>query len=149
MFKSLLNAFKVKELRKKLLYTFLMLVVIRIGSQLPIPGVKTTFFAELFAKQNNDAFGFFNTITGGSFTNMSVFALSITPYITSSIIMQLLTIANPTIASKYGLQRDAKFEEVSLLAKKIIEKMPVEELSEELENSEAVLENNIAEEMVK
>ena len=97
MFKTLQNAFKIKDVRDRLLYTFLMLVVIRIGSQLPIPGVKTTFFAELFAKQNNDAFGFFNTITGGSFTNMSVFALSITPYITSSIIMQLLTIAIPKL----------------------------------------------------
>ena len=74
-----------------------MLVVTRIGSQLPIPGVNTTFFQELFARQSNDAFGFFNTITGGSFTNMSVFALSITPYITSSIIMQLLTIAIPKL----------------------------------------------------
>lgn len=97
MFKTLQNAFKIKEIREKLLYTFFMLVVIRIGSQLPIPGVKTTFFAELFARQQNDAFGFFNTITGGSFTNMSVFALSITPYITSSIIMQLLTIAIPKL----------------------------------------------------
>ena len=74
-----------------------MLVVIRIGSQLPIPGVETSFFKELFAQQNNDAFGFFNAMTGSSFTNMSVFALSITPYITSSIIMQLLTIAIPKL----------------------------------------------------
>lgn len=97
MFKTLRNAFKIKEVRDRLLYTFLMLLVIRIGSQLPIPGVKTTFFAELFARQSNDAFGFFNTITGGSFTNLSVFTLSITPYITSSIIMQLLTIAIPKL----------------------------------------------------
>lgn len=97
MFNTLRNAFKIKEVRDRLLYTFLMLVVIRIGSQLPIPGVKTTFFAELFARQSNDAFGFFNTITGGSFTNLSVFTLSITPYITSSIIMQLLTIAIPKL----------------------------------------------------
>lgn len=97
MLKTLQNAFKIKEVREKLLYTFFMLVVIRIGSQLPIPGVNTTFFQELFARQSNDAFGFFNTITGGSFTNMSVFALSITPYITSSIIMQLLTIAIPKL----------------------------------------------------
>lgn len=75
MLKTLQNAFKIKEIREKLLYTFFMLVVIRLGSQLPIPGVKTTFFAELFARQSSDAFGFFNTITGGSFTNMSVFAL--------------------------------------------------------------------------
>ena len=97
MLKTLQNAFKIKEVREKLLYTFFMLVVTRIGSQLPIPGVNTTFFQELFARQSNDAFGFFNTITGGSFTNMSVFALSITPYITSSIIMQLLTIAIPEL----------------------------------------------------
>lgn len=97
MLKTLQNAFKIKEIREKLLYTFFMLVVIRLGSQLPIPGVKTTFFAELFERQSSDAFGFFNTITGGSFTNMSVFALSITPYITSSIIMQLLTIAIPKL----------------------------------------------------
>ena len=96
MLKTLQNAFRVKEVRQKLLFTFAMLVVIRIGSQLPIPGVKTDFFAEL-SGQSNDAFGFFNTITGGSFTNLSVFALSITPYITSSIIMQLLTIAIPKL----------------------------------------------------
>lgn len=97
MLRTLRNAFKVKEVRDKLLYTFLMLIVIRFGSQLPIPGVKTDFFAELFARQSSDAFGFFNTITGGSFSNMSLFALSITPYITSSIIMQLLTIAIPKL----------------------------------------------------
>ena len=97
MLKTLQNAFKIKEVREKLLYTFFMLVVTRIGSQLRIPGVNTTFFQELFTRQSNDAFGFFNTITGGSFTNMSVFALSITPYITSSIIMQLLTIAIPKL----------------------------------------------------
>ena len=97
MLKTLQNAFKIKEVREKLLYTFFMLVVTRIGSQLPIPGVNTTFFQELFTRQSNDAFGFFNTITGGSFTNMSVFALSITPYITSSIIIQLLTIAIPKL----------------------------------------------------
>ena len=97
MFNSIRNAFKVKELRAKLLYTFMMLVVIRFGSQLPIPGVETSFFADWFAKQTTDVFGFFNAMTGGSFSQMSVFALSITPYITSSIILQLLTIAIPTL----------------------------------------------------
>ena len=105
MLKTLQNAFKIKEVREKLLYTFFMLVVTRIGSQLPIPGVNTTFFQELFTRQSNDAFGFFNTITGGSFTNMSVFALSITPYITSSIIIQLLTIAIPKLEE---MQKDGE-----------------------------------------
>ena len=97
MLKTLRNAFKIKDVRTKLIYTFMMLVVTRIGSQLPIPGVETSFFKDFFAQNNNDAFGFFNAVTGSSFTNMSVFALSITPYITSSIIMQLLTIAIPKL----------------------------------------------------
>ncbi len=97
MFKTLRNAWKVKEIRKKLIFTFLMLVVIRIGSEIPVPGVKTDFFANFFANQENNAFGFFNAMTGGSFSSMSVLALSITPYITSSIIMQLLTIAIPKL----------------------------------------------------
>lgn len=97
MLKTLRNAWKIVEIRKKLIFTFLMLVVIRFGSELPIPGVNTSYFADFFANQTNDAFGFFNAMTGGSFTSMSVFALSITPYITSSIIMQLLTIAIPKL----------------------------------------------------
>lgn len=97
MLKTLRDAFKIKDIRKKLLYTFMMLVVIRFGSELPIPGVNTSYFADFFARQSGDAFGFFNAMTGGSFTSMSIFALSITPYITSSIIMQLMTIAIPKL----------------------------------------------------
>ena len=105
MLKTLRDAWKVKEIRQKLIFTFMMLVVIRFGSELPIPGVKTDFFADFFASQSNDAFGFFNAMTGGSFTSLSVFALSITPYITSSIIMQLLTIAIPKLEE---MQRDGE-----------------------------------------
>ena len=97
MLKTLRDAFRIKEIRKKLLYTFMMLVVIRFGSELPIPGVNTSYFADFFARQTGDAFNFFDAMTGGSFTSMSVFALSITPYITSSIIMQLMTIAIPKL----------------------------------------------------
>ena len=105
MFKTIRNAFKVKELRTKILYTIMMLVVIRFGSQLPIPGIETSFFANWFAKQTTDVFGFFNAMTGGSFSSMSIFALSITPYITSSIIIQLLTIAIPKLEE---LQKDGE-----------------------------------------
>ena len=105
MFKTIRNAFKVKELRGKILYTFMMLVVIRFGCQLPIPGIETSFFANWFAKQTTDVFGFFNAMTGGSFSSMSIFALSITPYITSSIIMQLLTIAIPKLEE---MQKDGE-----------------------------------------
>lgn len=94
MFKTLANAFKIKEIRNRIIFTFLMLLVIRFGSLLPIPGVDTSYFNTLLS---GDGFVFFNAVTGGSFTTMSVFALSITPYITSSIIMQLLTIAIPKL----------------------------------------------------
>jgi len=97
MFKTVQNAFKVKEIRTRLFFTFLMLIVIRLGSQLPVPGINTTLFSEWFAKQLGDNMGFLNVFTGGSFEKMSVFALNITPYITSSIIMQLLTIAIPKL----------------------------------------------------
>ena len=97
MLNSIQKAFKVKEVRERLLYTFMMLIVIRIGSCLPIPGVDASFLKEFFTNLQNSGMGFVNAITGGSFSNMSLFALSITPYITSSIIMQLMTIAVPKL----------------------------------------------------
>lgn len=97
MFTTLKNAFKIKEIRMKLLFTFLMMIVIRFGSQLPVPGVKSEEFSAWFQAQTGGAFNFFDAFTGGSFERMSVFALNITPYITSSIIMQLLTIAIPKL----------------------------------------------------
>lgn len=80
-----------------------MLIVIRLGSQIPVPGVDRTYFANWFSQQTGDAFNFFDAFTGGSFLNMSVLALNITPYITSSIIMQLMTIAIPKLEE---MQRD-------------------------------------------
>ncbi|MCC8140260.1 MAG: preprotein translocase subunit SecY [Lachnospiraceae bacterium] len=105
MFKTLRNAFKIEDIRKKLIFTFLMLIVVRFGSQLPIPGVNREYFAAWFAQQNGDAFNFFDAFTGGSFSSMSLFALSITPYITSSIIVQLLTIAIPQLEE---MQKDGE-----------------------------------------
>ena len=105
MFTTLKNAFKIKEIRLKLLFTFAMLVVIRFGSQLPVPGVDRDYFSSWFEAQTGGAFNFFDAFTGGSFLNMSVFALNITPYITSSIIMQLLTIAIPKLEE---MQRDGE-----------------------------------------
>ena len=99
------NAFKLKEIRNRIIFTFLMLIVVRIGTQIPIPGVNGEFFADFFSQNAGNTFGFFDAITGGSFANMSVFALNITPYITSSIIMQLLTIAIPKLEE---LHRDGE-----------------------------------------
>ena len=97
MFETLKNVFRVKEMRRKILYVVGMILIIRIGSQLPIPGVDSSVFKDWFSKNTGDAFNFFDAFTGGSFTTMSIFALNITPYITSSIIMQLLTIAIPAL----------------------------------------------------
>lgn len=105
MLTTLKNALKIKEIRKKLLYTLGMLVVIRIGSQLPVPGVNRDYFSYWFSSQSSEAFNFFDAFTGGSFENMSIFALNITPYITSSIIMQLLTIAIPKLEE---MQKDGE-----------------------------------------
>lgn len=105
MLETVRNAFKLKEIRSRIIYTLLMLVVVRIGTQLPIPGVNGNYFSEWFSGNSGSAFGFFDAITGGSFERMSVFALNITPYITSSIIIQLLTIAIPKLEE---LQKDGE-----------------------------------------
>ena len=97
MFESVKNAFKVKEIRNRIFFTLVMLVIIRFGSQLPVPGVNREYFANWFAQHTGDAFSLVDAFTGGSFLNMSVLALNITPYITSSIIIQLLTIAIPKL----------------------------------------------------
>ena len=106
MLETLRNAFKIKDIRNRIFYTLVMMVVIRLGSQLPLPGVNAEVIANWFASnQGADSLNFFNAITGGSFEQMSVFALNITPYITSSIIMQLLTIAIPKLEE---MQKDGE-----------------------------------------
>lgn len=106
MLETLRNAFKIKDIRNKLFFTFLMLIVVRFGSQLPVPGVNREYFSSWFASQQaNGAMNFFSAFTGGSFEKMSIFALNISPYITSSIIMQLLTIAIPKLEE---MQRDGE-----------------------------------------
>lgn len=108
MFKTVRNALKVKDIRNRILYTLVALIIVRIGCQLPAPGVNRGFVAQFFEQQfgsNGTAMNFFDAMTGGSFTTMSIFALNITPYITSSIIMQLLTIAIPKLEE---MQKDGE-----------------------------------------
>ena len=105
MLETFRRAFQIKDIRKKIGFTFLMLIVIRIGSQLPTPGVNGEYIKQFFAQNTGEAFNLFNAFTGGSFEQMSVFALSITPYITSSIIIQLLTIAIPQLEE---MQKDGE-----------------------------------------
>jgi len=91
------NAWKIPDLRKKILFTLAMLVIFRLGSTIPVPGMNKEALDQLFNQQQNGLFSFFNLLSGGAFANFTIFALSITPYITSSIIMQLLTIAIPSL----------------------------------------------------
>ena len=83
MLQTFRKAFQIEDIRRKILYTLAMLFVVRLGSQLPTPGVDPTYIQNFFANQTGDSFNFFNAFTGGSFETMSIFALSITPYITS------------------------------------------------------------------
>ncbi len=87
----------------KLLYVLFALIVVRIGCNIPIPGVNGSVMQEMF--NNNKSLGFLDVMTGGSFSRMSIFALNITPYITASIILQLLTIAIPRLEE---LQKDSE-----------------------------------------
>jgi preprotein translocase subunit SecY len=88
------NALKLPDLRKKLIFTFLMIVVFRIGTHVPVPGIDLAVIAEI---AQSDLLGFFDVISGGAFKNFSVFAMSITPYVNASIILQLLTVVIPAL----------------------------------------------------
>ena len=89
------RAWKIKELRSKMIFTLLMLVVYRIGSNIPVPGINRATLAQLFTGDNMGLFELFNLFSGGSFSQFTVFALSVTPYITASIIVELLGVAFP------------------------------------------------------
>lgn len=92
MFETLRNAFKVGEIKDKLIFTGLMILVYRVGSAIPVPGIDKAALASLF---QSDFFGFLNIMSGGSFKNFTVFALGIMPYINASIILNLLTVVIP------------------------------------------------------
>ena len=97
MLDTVRRAFRIEEIRKKIFYTFLMLIVVRFGSQLPAPGVDPTFIQNFFANQTGNAFNFLMHLPGVLLPRCRCLLLSTTPYITSSIIMQLLTIAIPKL----------------------------------------------------
>ena len=96
MFETIRNAWKIVDLRKKLIYTFVLLVIFRLGSVIPVPMLAPDQMKVLFSTDNS-MFGFLNMVSGGAFQNATIFAMSITPYINSSIIMQLLCVAIPAL----------------------------------------------------
>ena len=113
MLQTLRNALKVKDIRSRLLYTFIAMIIVRLGCALPVPGVDHNYFQAWMATQSG--LGFLDTLTGGSFSQMSIFALNISPYINASIIMQLLTIAIPKLEEmhKDGETGRKKIAEIS------------------------------------
>jgi len=118
MLNTLKNALKIKDIRQRILFSFVILVIVRLGSQLPTPGVNSELFSSWFSSITDNAGGaldFLNAMTGGSLSNLSIFALGINPYITASIIMQLLTIAIPKLEEmqKEGEDGRKKIREIT------------------------------------
>ena len=97
MLKTIKNALKTPEVRKKLLYTLLLIVIFRLGCYITIPGVDTFTLAEEMSSATNGVTGLIDTISGGAFSRLSIFAMSITPYITASIVIQLLGMVIPSL----------------------------------------------------
>src|SRR3954464_2336004 len=96
-FEAFANMFRVPDLRKRVLFTLGLLAVYRLGSQIPTPGINLQRWAEFFQSQQGSIFGFFDLFAGGNIRRLTVFALGIMPYITASIILQLLTVVVPTL----------------------------------------------------
>lgn len=106
MWKTIRDAFKIKEIRNGLLFTLFIVVIVRLGSQIPTPGINVELLQEYLNNNlGGQASGLLDSFTGGSFSQMTIFALSVTPYITSSIIIQLLQIAIPALEE---MQRDGE-----------------------------------------
>ena len=97
MFDVFKNAWKVEDIREKLLYTLLIIVIFRLGAAIPVPFLDTTALSAMFGANSGNLLGYLNMLTGGALSMATVFSLSISPYITSSIVIQLLTVAIPAL----------------------------------------------------
>ena len=101
MFKTIRNAWAIPDLRRKLLFTLMIIIVFRIGSVIPVPFLDMAALREVMnangVETGNSMLAYLNTLSGGAFSNATLFAMGVSPYINSSIIMQLLTIAIPPL----------------------------------------------------
>ena len=115
MFKTLKNAWKIPELKNKLLFTLLIVILYRLGSAIPVPYVDPNFVNAFTQNMSGSMFDYLNTLSGGMFYNATLFALSVSPYITASIVVQLLTIAIPALErlSKEGEEGKAKINKIT------------------------------------
>src|SRR6202167_4973764 len=96
-FEAFANIFRIPDLRKRLMFTLGLLAVYRLGSQVPTPGINVQRWEAIFSSASGSIFGFFDLFAGGNIRRLSIFALGIMPYITASIILQLLTVVVPTL----------------------------------------------------
>jgi preprotein translocase subunit SecY len=96
-FEALGNVFRIPDLRKRVLFTLAMLAVYRLGGHIPTPGVNMVAWEQFFSRASGTIFGFFDLFAGGNIRRLTIFALGIMPYITASIILQLLTVVVPTL----------------------------------------------------
>jgi preprotein translocase subunit SecY len=97
LLEAIANVFRIPDLRKRVLFTLGLLAVYRLGGHIPIPGINLVRWDEIFSRQSGGIFGFFDMFAGGNIRRLTIFALGIMPYITSSIILQLLTVVVPTL----------------------------------------------------
>ena len=97
MFSTLKNAWKIPDIRKRIIFTVLMLLVIRLGSSIPVPYMDKQIIKDIFRATQGGVLEFLDLMAGGTFSNFTIFALNIYPYITASIIIQLLTVAIPRL----------------------------------------------------
>lgn len=117
MFKTIKNALKTPEVRKKILYTLLLIVIFRFGCYLTVPGVDTFTLAEQMSSATGSVAGLINTISGGAFSRLSIFAMTITPYITASIVIQLLAMIIPSLEKAIKEGGEAGKEKVNKYTK--------------------------------
>ena len=112
MLSTLRNAWKVPELRKKFCWTIFLVAIFRMGTHIPVPGINAEFISRIQEMTQSGLLGFYDLISGGAFSNFSILALGVTPYINASIIMQLLTIAIPSLEqlSKEGQEGRKKIQ---------------------------------------
>src|ERR1700687_5542281 len=97
MFEKLANIFRIPDLRKRVLFTLALLAVYRLGGHIPTPGINLQRWSDFFSRNQGVTFGFLDLFAGGNIRRLTIFALGIMPYITASIILQLLTVVVPTL----------------------------------------------------
>ena len=112
MFEKITQVFKVKELRNKILFILAILVVFRVAANIPLPGVDLTRLKEFF--EGNQFFGLLNIFSGGGLSNISIVLLGVGPYITASIIMQLLTMIIPQLNQLYKDINQLLYEDIMI-----------------------------------